>query len=153
MSGPPPLSPQPGFARPDYAGPPAPAASNVFDARTFTRHLTGWVLLAGLLLTACLFILPRYEEQLKDFRVELPALTVLTLSCARLLRRFWFLAVPVAVAHAALVGLWFPHAGLGARRFYRLLLTLCLGALFAVVILSLFLPIAALYDALSGAKK
>jgi hypothetical protein len=36
---------------------------------------------------------------------------------------------------------------------YRLLLTLCVCGLFAAVILSLFLPVAALYDALTGAGK
>jgi hypothetical protein len=153
MSGPPPLQPQGEFARPDYAGPQTAPASSLFDWRTFTRHLSGWAFGTVLLLVPCLFILPRYEEQLKDFKIELPALTVMTLSAARLLRTFWFLLVPVAVAHAAVVGLVYAHAGLAGRRVYRLLLTLCACGLFAAVILSLFLPVAALYDALSATRK
>jgi hypothetical protein len=147
MSTPPPLP-----LHPDYAAPRAPAASSVFDVRAFARHLVGWALAGAALMGAVLFILPRFEEQLKDFRIDLPELTKLVLYSARFLRTFWFLLVPVAVAHAALVGLWYPHAGLLARRFYRLLLSLVVCLLFAAVILALYQPVVALYDGLAGAR-
>jgi hypothetical protein len=152
MSGPPPLPTQADLPRPDYAAPRPPIASSVFDVGAFTRHLTGWALACAALLGAVLFILPRFEEQLKDFRIDLPALTKEMLYAARFSRTYWFLLVPVALAHAALVGLLYPHAGLGARRAYRLLLSLAVCALFAAVILALYQPVVALYDGLAGAR-
>jgi type II secretory pathway component PulF len=124
----------------------------VFDVAAFARHVTGWVLAGAALLGAVLFILPRFEEQLKDFKIDLPALTKGMLYAARFVRTAWFLLIPVALAHAALAGLWYPHAGLWARRVYRLLLSLVVCALFAAVILALYQPVVALYDGLAGPR-
>ena len=149
MSAPPPLPPQ-GMPRPDYAGPRVLPPPTLFDARAFVRQLIGWVLASFVLVVPCLFILPRYEEQLRDFRVPLPFLTQLTLYTARLVRTFWFVLIPLGLAHASIIAVWYPHAGLTARRVYRLLLSLVVSLLFAAVILSLYLPVIALNNALSG---
>jgi type II secretory pathway component PulF len=134
--------------------PPVIGASRAFDAFAFTRHLSGWALAAVLLITPCLFILPRYERRLDDeYAVTVPAITALALSAARFMRDHGIVLAPVALAHALMVALWYPRAGLGARRTYRLLLTLLVCGLFAFVILALFLPIVAVTNALSGAAQ
>jgi len=152
MSAPPPLPPPAMPPRPDYAGPRTLPPQTLFDVRAFVRQLVGWALASVVLVVPCLFILPRYEEQLKDFKIELPALTALTLYAARLVRSFWFLLIPCGLAHASIIAVWYPHAGLTAQRVYRLLLSLVVCLLFAAVILALYLPVIALNNALSGVR-
>jgi uncharacterized membrane protein len=147
---PPPLPRDARFVRPDYSGPWLTVAPHGINWLAFGGHLSGWVLGTVLLLVPCLFILPRYEEIMKDFNAEVPASTRIALGAARLLIRFGILLAPVAVAHALLVGLWYPRASVGAKRFYRLCLTLCVCAVFALVIFALFLPIIAITDSLTG---
>lgn len=135
----------------DYERPAVVRGSRAFDAYAFTRHLSGWLFGAVVLIVPCLFILPRYERLLDEYKVAVPSTTAFALTASRFLRDYGILLAPVALAHSLAVAVWYPRAGLGARRTYRLVLTLLVCALFAWVILALFLPIAAITNSLSGA--
>ena len=119
-----------------------------FDGVAFTAHLSGWAFGTVLLVTPCLFILPRYEAQLAEYHAEMPSTTRHAIAAARWVRHYGVLLVPLAVAHAAAIALWYPRASLAQRRAYRLVLTLAVCALFGFVILALFLPIASINQSL-----
>jgi hypothetical protein len=120
------------------------------DWYAFWAHLCGWVLGLALVLAPCLFVLPRYEVMLKDFNAEVPQTTVMALGAARWLRAYGIFLAPLALAHSFLVAVWYARAGIAARRLYRLLLTLCVCAIGAIVIFALFLPIISITNSLSG---
>ena len=122
-----------------------------FDSFTFVSHLSGWAFGAVLLLVPCLFVLPKYESLLAEYKVEAPTTTRAALGAARWVRQYGVALVPLAVVHSGLVALWYPRASLSRRRVYRLLLTLAVCALFGLVILALFLPIASIDESLLGA--
>jgi type II secretory pathway component PulF len=136
--------------RPDYGGVWLVRTPRGFDGFTLWAHLSGWALAAALVMGPCLFILPRYEAMLKDFNAEVPQTTLMALGAARWLRTWGIVFAPVALAHSALVAVWFARASLTSRRLYRLVLTLCVCAAGAVVILALFLPIISITNSLSG---
>jgi hypothetical protein len=138
---------------PHDARPPLSLAGRRFDGFTFASHLSGWAFGAVLLLTPCLFILPRYEPLLAEYRAEVPQATRYALAASRWVRHYGLLLVPVAVAHSVAVAAWYPRAGLARRRLYRLALTLAACALFGFVILALFLPIASINRSLLPAPK
>jgi type II secretory pathway component PulF len=135
----------------DYERPSIVRTSRVFDAFAFTRHLSGWLCGAVVLIAPCMFILPRYEKLLAEYNAAVPDTTRYALAAARWLRENGWVLAPVALVHAGAVAMWYPRAGIASRRLYRLLLTLCVAALFAFVIFALFLPIASITNSLSGA--
>lgn len=135
---------------PDYQSPTAARFPRGFDAFAFARHLSGWAAGSVLLLIPCLFILPRYETLLTENKAQVPATTGAAIAAARWLRHSNFIVlVPVGLAHSLAIALWYPRASLPALRLYRVLLTLCAGAVFAFVILALFLPIASITKSFS----
>src|SRR5215212_7370039 len=137
----------PQYAIPRHAGPP------LLDARALVTHLTGWFFGGVLLATAALMVIPRFEGTFKDFKLDLPELTKVVLSSARWLRHYGWVLLPLPFVHAVLVALWYPGAGSGARRTYRLLLSLCVCGIFGAVILAMFLPYITLLEGIAGTKK
>jgi type II secretory pathway component PulF len=119
-----------------------------FDGVAFTAHLSGWLFGTVLLVTPCLFVLPRYETQLAEYKAEMPSPTRHAIAAARWVRHSGILLAPIALAHATAVALWYPRANLPQRRLYRLALTLAVCGVFAFVILALFLPLAAINQSL-----
>ena len=135
--------------RPDYAAWPAHAPQRLM-VWTFLSHLTGWALATTVLMVPCLFVLPRYEQILAEYRAPVPDSTRIALGAARLVRQYGIALRPVALAHSWFAAAWYARAGVGARRAYRLVLTLFVCAAFAVVILALFLPIVSITNTLTG---
>ena len=144
---PPPRHPTFEYAMPTGGGPPA------FDNTALFGHLVGWALGSIVLLSAALFVIPRLEETFKDFKLDLPALTKFVLATSRWIRQWGWVLLPLPFFHAVLVAMWYPRARIGARRLYRLVLTLFVCALFALVILSMFLPYLSLIQSMANPPK
>ena len=149
MNRPPPMPADAGVAGPGYATPWLAPAPHRPDWFAFASHLSGWVLGSALLMLPCLFILPRYEQTLADFKAEVPAATRFALGAARLFREYGIVLAPVALAHALIIAFWYPRAGVTTRRVYRLALTLFVCLLFGVVIFALFMPMISLTNSLT----
>ena len=150
MTQPPPISRDAGPIRPEYAAPSLLGTPHRLNWLTFFSHLSGWALATTLLVVPCLFILPRYEAILADFKAAVPTSTRFALGAARLIPRYGIALLPIALTHAYLAATWYPRAGVGARRVYRLLLTFAVCGVFAVVILALFLPMVSLTNTLTA---
>jgi hypothetical protein len=125
-------------SRLDYAEPSRRAPLRL-DWYAFASHLIGWAVLGVVLFVVLAWVVPRFEDVLKDFRVTLTAPTkaLLTISRSRVLL---LLLPPLAVAHAFAAAAWYPHSGRPGRFVYRLVLMLLLAAVVAYFFVALFVP-------------
>ena len=107
---------------------------------------------------ACFLGIPKLEQVLKDFKVELPLITKITLTFSRLMTNGygWVFALPVAVALpfgiTALLNTGDPDAEQFKRReiWTGRLLRAVAVLVFLWIALAMFLPYTALISSISG---
>ncbi len=144
----------------DYATPP-PARR---QWGPFVWHLFNGLTLLAPPVVAMILIVPHFERFFRDFKVELPAPTMLLLKTSRWLSNDfgWVYLLPLPVLLAMLLA-WprivaATSPGPGARRpssyrVYRLLTLLLLGGFTVFFFLALFRPYVALLEGISSAHK
>lgn len=149
MTRPPPLPPDRPAARLDYADAPGVPPLGL-DWYAFTRHLIGWAVFGTAVFVLVVFVVPRFEDIFRDFKLDLPAPTKFLLRASRAGYLLAIFAAPLALAHAFAAAALYPRSGRMGRFLYRLMLVLVLGAVVAVVVLALFMPYVAIMEGISG---
>ena len=137
-----------GVASLDYAGPGA-ARRVRLDGMALATHLTGWLLVIGVFEVLAVFVVPRFEDIFKDFKLALPAATMQLLWMARD-GSFLVLLLGVGVAHSFAAAWWYRRAGRGTLLAYRIVLFLLLAGSILFVLAALHLPLVSLLTGLSG---
>jgi type II secretory pathway component PulF len=119
----------------------------------FAAHVVAWAMGLGMFAWLSVYVVPRYERTIADYKLALPYPTMLLLLAAANARAggLFVLLVPVAIAHSLAAALWLRRGGRGRRAVYRLVVTLVLGAAVLFVLLGLFLPMVGLWNSLGGA--
>ena len=133
----------------DYADPSRRAPPRL-DGYALASHLIGWAVFGLAVFAMVVWVVPRFEDIFKDFKVRLPEPTTTLLSISRsgvLLP----LLLAVALAHSFTAAAWYPRSGRAGRFLYRIVLMLLLAAVVAFFFITLFLPFVTLMSALSGA--
>jgi hypothetical protein len=100
----------------------AGAGVRPFNWTVFFIHLGVWFAGGWLLMALSLFVIPRFIETIKDFRLVPPLPTRILLVTVRLARSLGCLLAPLPTVHALLAAGWYPTAGPDARRLYRLVI-------------------------------
>jgi hypothetical protein len=134
-----------------YAAP-EPPASPLIVGTTFVGHLIGWAIGLGMFAWLSIYVVPRYERTIADYKLDLPSATKVLLLAAANARNggLFLLLAPVGIAHSLAAAAFLRRAGRGRRATYRLVLTLVLAAVALFVILGLFLPWVGVINSLSG---
>lgn len=121
------------------------------DWYALTRHLIGWGFLEAVLVVMVTRVIPRLEDILRDFKVDLPAPTKILLTLSRGSGVFLFVVIAaIGIAHAFAAAAWYPHSSRPAKFLYRLALLLLFAGAIAFVVLALFLPYLRLIEGVSG---
>jgi type II secretory pathway component PulF len=112
------------------------------------------------LVAISVFVAPRFEMILQDFKADVPGITVLFLAMCRGIRNYygWLLLLPLAIGMPIVITQLTWRPGSTRQRGMRLLgtigITFILFAIFVVfVVLALFLPMVALIDAASAPRR
>ena len=141
----------------DYGGPDPQSPGRSADdwIWAFLPPFLSFGAVIGVFTLAMVFVIPRFEQIFKDFRLDLPGPTKLLLAVSRWFTNDYGWAFSVAACTALAVGLAFLDERARRRRrwLYPLLaLLLFIGAV-VFVILALFLPMISLMDGISGTSK
>ena len=139
-------------ASPLHYAPPEPRSSPLLMWTVFVGHLVAWAVGVGMFAWLSIYVVPRYERTLADYKLALPYPTALLLLAAANARdgRLFLLLGPLAIGHSLAAAAFLRRAGRGRRMTYRLVLFLVLAAVALFVILGLFLPMVGLINSLSG---
>lgn len=126
----------------------------------FLMHLLIWSLALAVPAVILLFVVPRFEALLRDFKVQLPLVTRLVLQASHALihQHAWIALplLPLLLATLSTLASGAPRDLPELRRSYRLtrlLASLLLAALALLLIAALFLPLVNLIDAVAGTSK
>ena len=150
---PPPLPPrQLDYGRPDPASP-GPDRSDW--AWAFLPPFLSFGAAIGVITLAMVFVIPRFEQIFKDFKMDLPGPTKLLLAISRWFTNNYGWAVSAVACTALAVGLAFldGRARRRGRWFYPLLAALVFVGVVVFVVIALFLPMITLVEGISGTKK
>ena len=123
----------------------SPHRAGVFDLNTFFRS----AILVGAFIVIMLFVVPRFEDVFRDFKMELPETTKLLLATSRATAGGWWVALLTIPPGLGFLVAQFGPAG---RRLARMGVMLLLGALVLFVALGIFMPMLAFFEAMSPKK-
>ena len=131
----------------DYETPPggSPRRAGVFDLNTFFRS----AILVGAFIVIMLFVVPRFEDVFRDYKMELPFVTKLLLATSRVAAGGWWAPLMLIPPGLAFVVAQFGPAG---RRLARIVVMLLLGALVLFVALGIFMPMLTFIEGISSKK-
>src|SRR6478752_3467993 len=105
-----------------HYAPPEPPPSPLLVGTTFFGHLVAWGIGLGMFAWLSIYVVPRYERTLADYKLALPYPTTLLLLAAANARdgRLFLLLVPAGIAHSLAAAVFLRRAGRGRRATYRL---------------------------------
>ena len=109
-----------------------------------------WIAVCIVLLT----FVPKYERIFRDFKLELPPLTISVLMMSHFMFDYWFIAIPLAMLLGAsnfgiVYALESSQSVVGSR-IWRILASIAVLVAAAFVILSVVLPLRHLIDSLNA---